>query len=234
MRCRLINESQRNLINEMYNSFTRSCLCQNKEPKELKDEFLRLNVKHVKNGMGETFLYKSEKLSGHLLKNGKLKLANIFINELGKIYLRIGDVEQAEKTIRKSIKISALLNDNIHVLARLNDLEYLYKAINDKEKLFKILKEKKQCALEIINNYEKNAKNFNTNVKEPTSLESVKKQLAFTYSDMAELLLPDKPNESLKLIQKTKEIYEELGQKKEVDFLNVKMQIIKKRMNKSI
>lgn len=229
MRTKRINESQKILINNMYSSFTRNCIGQKKEPTELKDEFLRLNTKHVRSGMGDSFLYKTEKLSGHLLKKGNLKLANIFINELGKIYLRIGDVELAEKTIRKSIKISTLLNDNIHVLARLNDLEYLYKAINNKEKLFKILKEKQKCAIEIINNYEKSVKNFNSLMKAPTSLESIKKQLAYTYNDMAELLLPKKPKESLKLIQKTKEIYEELGQKKEVDFLEVKMQIIRNK-----
>lgn len=232
MKVPVVSTSHQEAINSMFSSFVRNCIGKTKNNMQLKDEFLTLNRNYTQSGLGNTFLYKSERLSGHLLKSGNLKLANIFINELGKIYLRIGNPELAEKTIIKSIKISQLLNDDLHVIARYNDLEYLYKAIDDKKKLFKLLQMKKDCAKKIINNYEKSVKNFNSLMREPTSLESVKKQLAFTYNDMADLLFNKKPKDSLKMVEKAKQIYEELGQQKEVNFLTIKIQIMERNLKK--
>ena len=232
MKVPVVSTSHQEAINSMFSSFARNCIGKTKNNMQLKDEFLTLNRNYTKSGLGDTFLYKSERLSCHLLKNGNLKLANIFINELGKIYLRIGNAELAEKTILKSLRISELLNDELHVLARCNDLEYLYKALDNKEKLFKLLQMKKNCAKRIVRDYEKCAKNFNSLMREPTSLESVKKQLAFTYNDMADILVSKRPKDSIKMVEKAKEIYKELGQQKEVNFLTIKMQIIERNMKK--
>ena len=229
---------QPSTLKDLYSNFERNChTVSDCNFAEVKDTFQKLNAEYTKQGFGRQFFFNSEQLTDNLIKNGNFRLANILINELGKIYMRIGKNDLAEKTIMQSMDISTQLNDNLHVLARLSDLEILYKKSGNRKRLFQILHDKKQCAKDIINDYDNCVKNFQSLHREPASLDAVKKQLAYTYSGLADLLMHSKPKDSLKLTQKAKEIYDELGQQKEAEYLKIKIGIIeryiKKKANKT-
>ena len=221
---------QQPIIKNQYRIFRRSCFSKNKEPIEIKNEFIRLNFEYRKFGMIETFLFETQKLTDRLIKSGKLNIANILINELGKIYFKIGNIELAEKNIKESLRISTLFNDTLHMLARFTDLEKIYRLTNNKYELIKTLKLKKDCAKEIIKDYENSTRNFRSLIKTPTSLESVKIQLAYTYNDLADLLMYKKPKDSIKMLEKALEIYTEIGSDNEAKYIKKKILTIKAKL----
>lgn len=218
---------QQAMVRNRYKSFVRSCIGNNYELTNVKSEFIRLNNVCKQNGLHQNFCDATEKLYKYLIEHNNTKLSNIILGELGKIYARTGNFTHAEDTLIKSLMISKSMDDNIHVLARLTDLEFLYKDFGDKKKLYRTLKEKIKYAKEILENYEQNASKFNTLTKSPTSKNSIKIQLAYAYTNLADLLIRKHPQDSLKLVEKAKQIYMELAKTKEIKYLNVKQDIIK-------
>ena len=101
------------------------------------------------------------------------------------------------------------------------------------KKLLGVLHNKKECIKEIINNYDVSVKNYQSIVRPPTSLDAVMVQLAYTYSDISDLLLRRRPQDSLNATVKARNIYQKLGRAKETQYLNVKIERIAQRLQRS-
>ena len=226
------NPIQQAMVRNMYKSFTKSCLSGCDAPNSIKSNFLQVSKTFYKNGMGDEFYTNTDKLCGHLLKNGRLKLANVLLGELGKIYSRLGRVADAEETINKSLTISKLFNDQIHVLARLTDLEFLYKDSNNRDKLIKILKEKIRTAETILKDYEIYVKNYKSISRPPTDYKGIQIQLAYAYNDLSDITLKTNPKKSIRLLQQAKKIYDDMGRHTESNYLEVKLKNISKKIHK--
>ncbi len=226
------NPIQQAMVRNIYKSFTKSCLSGAEAPNTIKSNFLQVSKTFYKNGMSDEFYNNTNKLCVHLLKNGRLKLANVLLGELGKIYLRLGKISEAETTINKSLTISKLFNDEIHVFARLTDLEFLYKDSNRQDKLIKILKEKIKTAEIILKDYELYVKNYKSISRPATDYQGIQIQLAYAYNDIAEITLRENPKQSIRLLQQAKKIYEDMGRHTESNYLEVKLKNISKRIHK--
>ena len=216
-----------------YRKFIKNLGTESPNPSRIKTEFIQLEDKFVREHQTKAFCDNSNNFIDKLIKDGKDKLANIFLNELGKLHLRKGDYATAEKYIMDSLDLSIKFNDNIHALARLNDLEIIYKATGDRKNLLRVLHDKKTCIKEIIRNYEENVKNYQSIIRPATSKESILIQLAYTYSDISDLLLRNRPQDSLKATMKARDIYERLGKAKETKYLNVKIEKIAQRLQQN-
>lgn len=214
----------------VYNEFSQRCLAANPDLNKIKVDFSKLKGKYIRSNQTSSFCDQTLQLARMLVDNGKENLANIFINEVGKIYKSFRNYEQAECLIRYSMEISRKAGDNFHVLARLNDLEDIARKSNDKRKTFRILRAKKECIKEIIANYDENVKNFQTIIHPPTSLNSVKMQLAYTYSGISDMLWYSSPVNSLRATKKAIEIYEEIGGTKQLIHLRDKKRMLEERI----
>ncbi len=216
-----------------YKNFVKNFSKESVSQNEIKTEFIYLQDRFVKEGQTEAFCANSENLIEQLITNGREKIANILLNELGKLHLRKKHFPLAEKYIIMSLNLSKNFKDNFHVLARLNDLERIYKATGERKKLLGVLHNKKECIKEIINNYDVSVKNYQSIVRPPTSLDAVMVQLAYTYSDISDLLLRRRPQDSLNATVKARNIYQKLGRAKETQYLNVKIERIAQRLQRS-
>ncbi len=213
-------------ISEMYRNDVKRCLKYPEDMKTAKESFLKLEAMCRKTNQDDIFCENAQKFAIHLQKNGKMKLANIIYGELGKIFGAIGKIGQAEECIEKSIDICNCLDDKIHILARLTDLEIIYKHSRNGKKLYTTLIRKIECGKEILNNYENYVKRFNTISRKPMSQEAIKVQMAYAYSDLADIIKHKRPHHSIKLIKKAQEIYIELNRQKEVNYLTKKIELI--------
>ena len=227
-----INMLQQAAAKNRLKSFVRSCINNEYELTNVKSEFIRLNNVCKQNGIHPLFCDGTERLYKYLMAHNNIKLSNILLGELGKIYARSGNIHLAEGALNKSLEISRTMDDKLHVLARLTDLEFLYKDCGDKKKLYGVLKDKIKYSKEVIKNYEHYASNFDTLTKTPATKNSIKIQLAYAYTNLADLLMRKHPQDSLKLVEKAKQIYMELAQQREIKYLDVKQNIIKSHIYK--
>lgn len=225
-----VNPLQKAMIENMYKSFTKSCLARTDSPSVIKRNLMQVNSTYQKFGMGDVFCSQTDNLCSHLLKKGNFNLANIILDELGKICMKLGKTDMAERVIEKSMTISSLVNDEIHVLSRLNDLEFLYKRNCNTQKLTGTLNRKIKSCEKILSNYNKHAQRFISISKKPTDKSAVQVQLAFAYSDLADVIFRTNPVESVELIKKARKIYQTLGQKAEENYLTKKIQIMQRKI----
>lgn len=217
-------------IKTVYKSFTKNCIKFPNEAKERKDEFLHIEAMCRENNQLEPFYQSVQKLGEHLEKTGKMKLANIIFGELSKIYVNMGKTGPAEKIIEKAIRISNAFEDKMHVFSRLTDLEILYKNERNGKKLYPTLIRKIECGKEILTNYEQYAKNFNSISRKPMSQENIKVQLAFAYSDLANMIKHKKTSHSIKLLRSAQNIHQELNHSNEVRYLEKKISFLKEQI----
>ena len=228
-----LNQLQKVMIDNMYKSFVKSCLQGIDSPRVVKSNFMQVNSTFSKFGQSDEFCRNTDKLCDDLLKHGNTKIANILLDELGKIYARMGQETKAEEVIQKSLEISRSLNDKIHVLARLTDLEFLYKNINQKSKLIDVLVDKIHCCKDITKNYSVDAANFDTISKRPTDLNGVKVQMAFAYNSIADEIADIDPHNAIECLKRAKNIYFDINSDKEVKYLTKKIGIFNKKLPKS-
>ncbi len=226
----MIPKTQPNIIlKDLYKAFERRCFSKEATIPELKDSFFSLGKISFREGQGDVFCYRSEQLAENLLDRGNQSLGAIFLDELIKIHLRSGNFNAAEDIIFRVLNLSANSKDKIHVLARLTDLEKIYKKQNRRRDLFWVLDEKKRCAKDIIANYDEVSKNFQSIHRNPTTLNDIKIQLAYVYSDLAQMLERNRPKDSIKLIEKALEIYQEIGRQESIKYLTVKLERMRAR-----
>ena len=228
MKIILKNFNSQKFISETYRNDVKLCLKYPEDTRTAKENFLKLEALCRQTNQNDVFCINAEKFATHLQKSGKIKLANIIYGELGKIYGAIGKTELAEECIEKSIEICNCLDDKIHILARLTDLEIIFKQVRNGKKLYSTLIRKIECAKAILQDYEHYSKTFNTISKKPLSPESIKVQMAYAYSDLADIIKHKRPNHSIKLLKKAQDIYIELNRKKEVNYLEKKIEYVKK------
>lgn len=218
-------------IKDLYRKEAINCIKYPDNTRRAKENFFKLEALCYSSNQHDTFCANAQKLAEHLQKNGKIKLANIFFAELGKIYGAIGKTKLAEETIEKSIEISNCMGDQIHVMARLTDLEIIFKKNRNGKKLYTTLIRKIECGKQILENYELYEKNFNTISKRPANKNGIKIQMAFAYSDLADIIKHKRPNHSIKLLEKAKEIYKSLEKETEVKYLEKKIEYTKSKMS---
>lgn len=129
--------------NQLYSDFSKKCLTNQPSLQEVKSDFVHLKGKYIHSRQIDNFCTKTVELIKYLINNGNEKLANMLINEIGKIHMSFRNYGEAESFIRYSMNLSQKAGDNFHVLARLNDLEQIYRYENKKKKVFEILRLKK-------------------------------------------------------------------------------------------
>ena len=228
----LFRLGDQNFITKAYEEFSERCLAKTQDIVSTKSDFKTIGDLFIREKKVDDFCEKTLNLSKQLNKNGQSGLSDLFINELSKICVNL-NFPKAEEFLKIALENSRKNKDGFHELARLTDLEYLYRNNNDRKALFSILRQKKACCKNVIENYDENLKNYASIHRAPTSKKSIKTQLAFTYSDIAEMLERKKPEDAINLYEKSKNIYIELGQQRESDYLKERIRRITARLNKT-
>ena len=224
--------SQENFIQKAYTDFSRRCLDSIPEYNKTKSDFRYLGDLFIHEKKTDDFCEKTVELSRQKNEKGKSGLGDLLINELSKLCLRLR-LPHVEVYLKTALENSRKKSDGLHELARLTDLEYLYKNSHNRKALFAILRQKKDCCKKVIENYDDNVANYASIHRGATSKDKVKTQLAFTYSDLAGILERKKPEDAINLYEKSKDIYIELGQQRESDYLKERIRRITARLNKS-
>lgn len=223
---------QQNFIKNAYADFSKRCFSPSQDYRTAKAEFKNLGDMFLRERQIEEFCEKTLDLSKQLNENGKSGLGALFINELSKLCVNLRH-PNAEEYLRLALETNRKKKDGFHELARLTDLEYLYRNTNNRRGLFNVLRQKKSCCKNIIANYDEHLKNYESINRAPTSKSGVKTQLAFTYSDIAGMIERRSPEDAINLYEKSKNIYIELGQQRETDYLKERIRRITARLNKS-
>lgn len=214
-------------INKAYQNFSSCCLKSKPDIASTKRDFLEVSDLFVRSDRLDLFCDETAKLSEQLRQSGNSRLSDMLINELGKMCLSRNRLKKAEEYLYLALENSREKNDGLHELARLNDLEKIYKEVNNKKLLVSILGQKKRCCKRIIQDYEEASSHFDTISKAPASKAKVKTQLAFAYSDLADILCRNKPLDAIKMYEKSKDIYKDLEMPKEVAYLENKIKWLK-------
>ncbi len=214
---------QEDVYHKTFNDFIKRCMTSHTELTGAKKDFMQVKDLFVRGHQLEDFCDRTTQLSEQLKSNGKQTLSDLLINELGKLCLSFRLNDNAEKFLNMSIENFRAKKDGLHELARLTDLEYMYKFTRNRRGIFDILNRKKECCKRIINNYEENVENFQSLHIKPASKSNVQIQLAFAYSDIAKMIERKKPDNAIILYEKAKKIYEDLGRKKEIAYLEEKL-----------
>lgn len=217
---------QDDIFHKAYGEFSRLCMTPGTNIETAKNSFVRTRDLFIRKHRVEEFCDRTFELSEKLKEKGNNSLSTLFVSELGKTCQSFQLYEQAEALFNIAIENYQKSKDGLHELARLVDLENMYKRLRYRRGLFNVLNRKKDCCKRIINNYDENALHFESVHIKPTSKTNVQVQLAFTYSNLAEMLERRKPENAIKLYQKAKDIYEELGREREVAYLKKRLKDI--------
>lgn len=223
--------SAENIFQQTYNDFCATCRQKSPELANIRDKFHELRDLFISRNQVDELCDSTIELSSQLHKEGIPDISSLLLNELSKICVQFNLHDKAERLLCIAINNSRQNNDGLHELARIIDLERIYKFSGNRRGMFQILSQKKECCKKIIENYEENLANFRTIHRKPTSKKDVQIQLAFTYSDLAGMIERRKPIDALKLYEKSKQIYIDLGAKKEVAYLKEKIRRVRIRNN---
>lgn len=210
-------------VQGVYSKFSSRCLKSRADILSARQDFHEIGDMFLRKNELDNFCDKTIKLSEQLKREGNTRLSDLLINELSKMCMSFNKPKMAKELLNLAIENSRKKNDGLHELARLIDLEKLYKETNDKKALMNILGQKKDCCKRIIKNYEENAANYDSILKTPTPKEGVQVQLAFAYSDLAGMIEKRKPQDAIKMYEKSKEIYRGLNRTKEIEYLERKI-----------
>jgi len=223
--------SAENIFQQTYNDFCVTCRQKSPELANIRNKFHELRDLFISRNQVDELCDNTIELSTQLHKEGSTDIGSLLLNELSKICVQFNMHDRAEKLLNIAIDNSRTNNDGLHELARIIDLERIYKFSGNRKGMFQILSQKKECCKRIIENYEENLANFRTIHRKATTKKDVQIQLAFTYSDLAQMLERRKPVNAMKLYIKAKQIYEKLGRAKEVAYLEEKLRRIRVRNN---
>ena len=136
--------------------------------------------------------------------------------------------ENKELVILSGLKHAKDNEDVIHVLSRLVDLKFLYKNENSKKKYIKTLQEEEKYLTLIINDYFQSTQKYKTINRGANSIEKYKFRLATSKVDLAKALLRTEPNIALKKLNEANNIFTDLNKNKEIGFVKLLIQEIKK------
>ncbi len=206
-------------VQKAYSKFSARCLKSGTDVMGAKQDFREIGDMFVRTNDLDNFCDRTIKLSEQLKTEGNARLSDLLINELSKMCITFNKPQRAKELLSLAIENSRRKNDGLHELARLIDLEKIYKEANDRKSLINILGQKKECCKRVIKNYEENAANYDSILKAPTPKEGVQVQLAFTYSDLAGMLERRKPQDAIRMYEKSKEIYSGLNRTREAEYL---------------
>lgn len=215
---RILSQRGISTYSKLYKNFCRNCKSAPQDLLGAKREFANLERIFIPNKRTSELNRRTENFIEDLSERGENKLADLLTNELGKLNLKLGNYDAAEKFTIKSIRNFYAEQDLIHAAARFSDLEILYKNIGDRKGLYQALHDKKSCIKEILSNYDFYKQKFQSIVRPPTTKESLEIQLAYTYTELSNLLLFSKPKDSCKALMKAKAIYDNLGKTKESNY----------------
>ena len=207
-----------NALQNAYNELTKTCLTQNTPIKKVKTEYWITQDFFVKNGQVQDFYDKTLNLSRNVEVQGNKDISKLLVNELCKLGMKFKLKETPEDLLYKAIRNYKKNNDGFHELARIIDLEELYAQGFSRKDVFRVLRMKKDCCKRILANYDENVKNFASIKKTPTSKESVKAQLAYTYSRIGDLLAERNPVDAIRAFAKSRDMNLELGRIRAADY----------------
>lgn len=215
------------IFTNAYNTFKKSCYNANSSLPEIKENYTEVRNLFIKSGQIQEFYDKVLELTQQIEKEGKTEICTLLLNELSKVCMSFKLRETPEDILEKTIERFRENNDVMHELARIIDLEEVYHSLGDRHRLFRTLHQKKDCCKKILANYEESANNFISIHRRPTPKESVQSQLAFTYTDLAYMLLRKKPHDAIALYKKSAEINQQLGNTRAVNYANKQINYIK-------
>lgn len=201
-------------VQRNYNNFSKRCLEGRASLVSARNDFYKYRDDFAKKGLIQDFFDKTLSLSNQIEKTGNTSLSSLLLNELCKLFQSFNLKGTPEKILFKAIENCQKNHDGLHELARINDLENFYRFTGNDRDLIKILHRKKNCCKKILIDYDRNAQNFKSLIKAPTSKEEVKAQLAFAYSSLGNVLAEKHPVDAITLFQKSKMINEKIGRYK--------------------
>lgn len=216
-------------VQNAYKKFSARCLNTSADVLSAKQDFKEIGDMFIRSNELDNFCEKTIQLSEKLTRDGNTRLSDLLINELSKMCVSFNKTQRAKELLNLAIENSRRKNDGLHELARLIDLERVCKDANDRKTLLNVLGQKKDCCKRVIKNYEEYAANYDSILKAPTSKDKVQIQLAFAYSDLAGMLEHRKPQDAIKMYEKSKEIYEGLNCQKEIEYLERRIKRMKER-----
>lgn len=217
-------------IQRAYKDFSRHCMDAQSNLKSTKQNFHELGDMFVRSNKLDTFCDETVQLTEKLKQQGNSRLSDLLINELGKMCLNRHHLEEAEKYLHLAIENCQRKKDGMHELARLNDLEKIYKESNNKKLLMSLLGRKKDCCKKIIKDYDEFSSNYDSISRPPASKAEIQTQLAFSYSDLAELIHKRRPYDAVKMYEKARDIYKELDHPREVAYLDKRISWLKRKL----
>ncbi len=198
-------------MQKSFGRFKDSCLDTNVPIRDVKTQYVRTLRKFINQKKVQEFYDRTKLLSVDAEQKGDTKLSSLLINELGKLSTQFKLRDNPENILHKAVSVCRQSDDGMHELARLGDLEKLYMRTCEDDKLFNVLKAKVDCCKKILQNYQEYAEHFSSVSKKPTSPNSIKTQLSYTYAALADMLAQTNHNEAIRLLDKSIDINLELG-----------------------
>lgn len=225
---KVIRGSVNDIFQNAYNKFSNKCCNTKISIPEIKNNYITVRDLFIKSGQVQQFCDQTLLLSKNLEQDGKIKLSTLLINELSKLSMAFNLRQAPDEILKEAIQKFKANNDSLHELARIVDLELVYQYSGNRRNLFKVLHQKKNCCKRILANYEESVQNFVSIHRQPTSINDIKAQLAYTYSDLAEMLLRKKPEDAIALYEKSINIQQELGNTRAVNYAVKQIEYIKR------
>lgn len=221
--------SKEEFVQNAYKRFSARCLNTGADVLSAKRDFKEIGDFFIRTNELDNLCERTIQLSEKLTRDGNTRLSDLLINELSKMCVNSNKTQRAKEILNLAIENSRRKNDGLHELARLIDLEKVCKEAKDKKALLNVLGQKKDCCKKVIKNYDEYAVNYDSILKAPTSKDKVQIQLAFAYSDLAGMIERRKPQDAIKMYEKSKEIYEGLNCTKEIEYLEQRIKRMKER-----
>lgn len=228
---KVIRGSVDEIFQSAYKNFSKNCNSTSISMPEIKENYREVRDLFVKSGQVQQFYDKTLELSKQIDSCGNSNICTLLLNELSKFCMSFKLRETPESILERTIVRFRENNDSLHELARIVDLEEVCQQSGNRRGLFRALQQKKDCCKKILADYEESAKNFVSIHRQPATKESIQSQLAFTYSNLAQMLLYKKPQDAIALYKKSLEINEKLGNLRAVSHAARQINYIK-RYNK--
>lgn len=222
-----INPKPQNNIRRSLQSLIDTCYDSKQNKQNIKHTFIGMNNKYSKQGIGDIFCNEAEKAISFLEQNDKKDIATMLLDSLSKMFFSHNMLREANQALNHTLELNLEEGDLLHALARYSDLENIARMIGSQRDVFKILNQKKRCAKTVLKNYDDVAKNFKTISRTPTSERAVKILYARTLIKMAKIMTQKQPNNSIKMLQKAREIFVAIGEIESVNYIDSRIKFQK-------
>lgn len=186
----------------------------------------RFEKRYKKNRQAESYAKNLFSFAELLSKNGVKDYVGIIYSALMK--MPFIQPQAKELYASKALEYARNQGDSIHALARLVDLKILYKQTKQNRKYTQTLFEEEKELIKICSNFRGAKENYRTCSREHSPLRKYELQLAKTRVDIAKVLLKSNPNRAAALLNKARKIFEQEGREKEVKFVDMMLDEIKR------